>query len=35
VDSFGDPEGRVGDLTRELMGILRGEALKLIRDQSR
>ena len=30
VDCFGDPESQVGDLTRELMGVLRGEALKLI-----
>jgi hypothetical protein len=35
VDCFGDPESQVGDLTRELMGILRGKALKLIRDQGR
>ena len=30
VDCFGDPESQVGDLTRDLMGVLRGEALKLI-----
>ena len=32
VDCFRDPESQVGDLTRELMGILCCEAVKLIRD---